>query len=141
MSERFVILAVVLAAALLVYALWKLWQGKRLRSLREITRPVHLPPGVTAGKPTVLYFTTSDCAQCRYQQTPILTQLQARVDVAVHRLDAIEQQTLAKVYGIMTVPTTVVLDPELRPVAINHGVAPLQKLHGQVTPTTQFANQ
>jgi thioredoxin 1 len=141
MSERFVILAVAIAAALLIYALWKLWQRRRLRSLREVTKPVHLPPDVTAGKPTVLYFTTSDCAQCRYQQTPILTQLQARVDVAVHRLDAIEQQALAKVYGIMTVPTTVVLDPELRPVAINHGVTPLQKLHGQVAPTTQFANQ
>lgn len=142
MGERLVILAVGVMAALIVYALWKLWQRRRLRSLREVTKPVHLPPDVTGGKPTVLYFTTSDCAQCRYQQTPILTQLQAGADVAVHRLDAIEQQALAKVYGIMTVPTTVVLDPELRPVAINHGVAPLQKLHGQVgAPTAQFANK
>jgi hypothetical protein len=59
------------------------------------------------------------------QQTPILAQLQNKVDVAVHKLDAIEQEALAQLYGIMTVPTTVVLDAQLRPVAINHGVVPL----------------
>ena len=32
----------------------------------------------------------------------------------------------------MTVPTTVVLDQRLQPVAVNHGVAPLQKLQAQV---------
>ena len=126
------ILAIGITAALIVYALWKVWQQRRLHVLREVTKPVHLPPDVTGGKPTVLYFTTSECAQCRFQQTPILAQLQAKVDVAVHKLDAIEQQTLASVYGIMTVPTTVVLDPDLRPVAINHGVTPLSKLQQQV---------
>ena len=133
MCERLIILAIGVVAALMVYALWRLWQRRRLDTLRAVTAPVYLPPDVTGGKPTVLYFTTADCAQCRLQQSPILTQLQARVDVAVHKLDAIEEQALAKVYGIMTVPTTVVLDPELRPVAINHGVTPLQTLHGQIT--------
>ncbi len=128
------ILAIVMlvVAALVVYALWRLWQRRRLSALRAVTAPIHVPAGVAGGKPTVLYFTTAECAQCRLQQTPILTQLQNKVDVAVHKLDAIEQEALARVYGIMTVPTTVVLDPQLRPVAINHGVAPLQKLHSQV---------
>lgn len=133
MAERVVILAMVVAAALVVYALWRLWQRRRLATLRTVTAPIHVPAGVAGGKPTVLYFTTAECAQCRLQQTPILTQLQNKVDVAVHKLDAIEQEALARVYGIMTVPTTVVLDPQLRPVAINHGVAPLGKLQGQVT--------
>jgi thiol-disulfide isomerase/thioredoxin len=133
MSERVVILAVGVAAALVVYALWRLWQRRRLSTLREVTAPIHVPAGVAGGKPTVLYFTTAECAQCRLQQTPILTQLQNKVDVAVHKLDAIEQEALARVYGIMTVPTTVVLDPQLRPIAINHGVAPLGKLQGQVS--------
>mgnify|MGYP001459947707 CR=1 FL=1 len=132
MAERVVILAMVVAAALVVYALWRLWQRRRLATLRTVTAPIHVPAGVAGGKPTVLYFTTAECAQCRLQQTPILTQLQNKVDVVVHKLDAIEQEALARVYGIMTVPTTVVLDPQLRPVAINHGVAPLGKLQGQV---------
>lgn len=131
--ERPVIVLMGIVAAAMLYAFWQVWQRRRLHTLRKVTAPAHLPPGIAGGKPTVLYFTTTECAQCRLQQTPILTQLQARVDIAVHRLDAIEQETLARVYGIMTVPTTVVLDAELRPVAINHGVTPLQKLHGQVT--------
>ena len=132
MGERVVILAMGVAAALVVYALWWLWQRRRLSALQTVTAPIHVPAGVAGGKPTVLYFTTAECAQCRLQQTPILAQLQNKVDVAVHKLDAIEQEALARVYGIMTVPTTVVLDPQLRPVAINHGVAPLGKLQGQV---------
>lgn len=132
MGERLMMLGIGIAAALVVYALWRLWQRRQLSALRQVTAPIRVPTGVAGGKPTVLYFTTAECAQCRLQQTPILTQLQSKVDVAVHKLDAVEQEALARVYGIMTVPTTVVLDPQLRPVAINHGVAPLHKLQGQI---------
>lgn len=137
MGERLVILGIGIVVALALYALWRLWQRRRLARLREVTAPIHVPPGVATGKPAVLYFTTAECAQCRLQQTPILAQLQNRVDVAVHKLDAIEQEALARVYGIMTVPTTVVLDPHLRPVAVNHGVAPLQKLQSQIASVRQ----
>ena len=135
MLERLIIVVIGVAVALAVYAAWRFWQQRRLHALQVITAPVHLPATVTGGKPAVLYFTTADCAQCRLQQTPILAQLQAKVDVAVHKLDAIEQEALAQLYGIMTVPTTVVLDTQLRPVAINHGVAPLQKLQSQIGAT------
>ena len=135
MFERLVIVAIGVAVAVVAYGAWRLWQRRRLRALQVITAPVHLPATVTGGKPAVLYFTTDECAQCRLQQAPILAQLQARVDVAVHKLDAIEQEALAQLYGIMTVPTTVVLDTQLRPVAINHGVAPLQKLQAQIGAT------
>jgi len=130
--ERLLIVFVAMLAIALLYRLWRLWQHRRLQKLRTVMAPIHLPPGVAGGKPTVLYFSTSECAQCRLQQAPILTQLQSRLDVAVHHIDALEQQALANFYGIMTVPTTVVLDSELRPVAINHGVAPLQTLQSQI---------
>jgi thioredoxin 1 len=132
MMERLLIVLAMGLAALMLYALWRFWQQRHLQTLRTVTAPVYLPPEVDGGRPTVLYFTTAECAQCRLQQTPILVQLQAKVDVAVHKFDAIEQEALARVYGVMTVPTTVVLDAELRPVAVNHGVTPLQKLRGQV---------
>ncbi len=130
MLERVLIVAAIALAAALLYTLWRHWQQRQLQGLQEA--PPALPPSVQGGKPAVLYFTTQECAQCRLQQTPILAQLQARLDVAVHKLDAIEQRALADLYGIMTVPSTVVLNPELRPVAINRGVAPLQKLQRQI---------
>lgn len=141
MGERLMMVALGVVALLALYALWRLWQRRRLSALQRLTAPIHLPPGVAGGKPTVLYFTTAECARCHLQQTPILAQLQTKVDVAIHKLDAIEQETLARVYGIMTVPTTVVLDPQLRPIAVNHGVAPLHKLQGQVLASRETHTQ
>lgn len=132
MLERLLIVLGAILATALLCGIWRLWQRRHLQKLRTVMAPVHLPPDVAGGKPTVLYFSTSECVQCRLQQAPILTQLQSRLDVAVHHIDALEQQSLANFYGIMTVPTTVVLDSELRPVAINHGVTPLQTLQNQI---------
>ena len=132
MVERLVVVGIGVLVALAAYGAWRWWQAQRLQTLATAVTPASLPAGVDGSKPAVLYFTTADCAQCRLQQTPILAQLQNQVDVVVHKLDAIEQEALARFYGIMTVPTTVVLDQRLQPVAVNHGVAPLQKLQAQV---------
>jgi thioredoxin 1 len=132
MMERLIVLAVVVLAALAAYGAWRWWQAQRLQRLATAVAPAPLPVAMDGSKPAVLYFTSPDCAQCRLQQTPILAQLQNQVDVVVHKLDAIEQEALARFYGIMTVPTTVVLDRRRQPVAVNHGVAPLQKLQAQV---------
>jgi thioredoxin 1 len=133
MLERLLIAAVVMAAAALVYGAWRAYGRGRLSAAAEQAAPAEVRRLVDGRRPAVLFFSTADCAQCRLQQGPILSQLSGRVDVAVHKLDAIEQEALARFYGIMTVPTTVVLDAELRPLAVNHGVAPLPKLLAQVT--------
>ncbi len=132
MLERILILTAVTAAAALLYALWRSRQRSRLMAVAEQVAPAEVMQLVDGKRPAVLYFTTSECAQCRLQQTPILSQLAAKVDVAVHKLDAVEQEALARFYGIMTVPTTVILDPQLRPLAVNHGVTPLPKLLAQI---------
>jgi thioredoxin 1 len=133
MLERFLIAAVVVALAAVAYLVWRALQRRRLAVVAEQVTPSEVAQLVDRTRPAVLYFTTPDCAQCRLQQTPILSQLAAKVDVAVHKLDAVEQEALARFYGIMTVPTTVVLDPQLRPVAVNHGVTPLPKLLAQLS--------
>ncbi len=57
---------------------------------------------------------------------------QQRERLQVLKLDAVEHQRLADTYHIMTVPTTVVLDGQRRPVAINHGLATAERLLGQI---------
>ena len=114
------------------YWLWRQVQARRTQALAAAAVPPALANTIDPGRPNLLYFTTEQCAQCRFQQAPILTQLQNKMDVMIHKLDAVEQEALARFYGIMTVPTTVVLDAHLRPVAINHGVAPLHKLQAQL---------
>jgi thiol-disulfide isomerase/thioredoxin len=132
MLERFLILLAGAAIAVIACAAWRVYQRRRLATVAELVAPPEVTQLVGGARPAVLYFTTAECAQCRLQQTPILSQLAAKVDVAVHKLDAVEQEALARFYGIMTVPTTVVLDAQLRPVAVNHGVTPLPKLMAQV---------
>lgn len=81
---------------------------------------------------TLLYFTTDECAQCRFQQSPILDRLKAATTLPIVKINAIESQDLASYYGILTVPSTVLLDAQRKPVAINHGLAHFEKLRLQI---------
>lgn len=135
--ERFLVLLITAALLATVYMLWRWGQTRRLAAAARFPLPPDLETLVAAGRPALLYFTTADCVQCRFRQTPIVQQLTAQSDVAVHTLDAIQHETAARFFGIMTVPTTVWLDAERRPVAVNHGLATLDQLQRQMElPTT-----
>lgn len=132
MVERVMILLIVIVAAIGLWQLWRYYQGKQLLQLASASVPDtlagRLPPG-----PTVLYFTGAHCAQCRLQQTPILTQLVHAVKINLHTVDAVEEESIARFYGVMTLPTTVLLDRSHTPKVINHGLASLPQLRQQVT--------
>ena len=130
--ERLFILILALAATGLIALAWRLLVQSRFARLSSADLPLELAQFANAGQPAVLYFTTENCAQCRFQQSPILGQLVAQTGVAVHAVDAVEQEGLARFFGIMTVPSTVLLDGELRPSSINHGLAPLPRLQEQL---------
>lgn len=132
MADRLLIVVLGIVLALAACAAWRYWQRRRLRTLAVTMAPPDVLRLTDGRRPALLFFSTVDCAQCRLQQAPILALLAAKVDVAIHKLDAVEQEATARFYGIMTVPTTVVLDTQARPVAVNHGVAPLQRLQAQI---------
>ncbi len=117
-----------LALVALAYA-GRLAQRRRLAHLAR--RP---SPELTDGRPVILYFTTAQCAQCRLQQTPILERLLAELShsVVLRRVDALAHEDLARRYGVLTVPTTVILDAQGRPRAINHGLATAERLREQL---------
>ncbi len=131
MIERATILLVVFIVGIGVWQIWRYSQSQRLKQLAQTALPTalagRLPPG-----PTVLYFTGEHCAQCQLQQTPILTQLREIVQINLHTIDAVAEQGLASFYGVMTLPTTVLLDGQHTPKVINHGLAPLPQLRQQV---------
>ncbi|MCE7983991.1 MAG: thioredoxin [Caldilinea sp. CFX5] len=131
MSERGLILLVVVAVTVGLWQLWRFYQMRRLATLAKRSAPAVLAGRLAPG-PTVLYFTGPHCAQCRLQQTPILTQLTAAAPVNLHTIDAVQEEQVARFYGVMTVPTTILLDRTHTPKAINHGLVSLPQLRQQV---------
>ncbi len=90
---------------------------------------------LAGGMPTLVYFWTSDCALCVPQERQI-EQARAALErkgrrLKVRKVNAMEEDELAKAMNVMTVPTTVVLDGSGNVVAWNPGLREAQKLISQ----------
>lgn len=85
-------------------------------------------------RPEVFYFYTQDCVQCRAQQWPALEELAERLPerFTMHRIDALAEPGLADRFGIITVPSTVVVDRTGHVHALNYGYADVDRLEQQV---------
>jgi thioredoxin 1 len=135
--ERLLIVGIAALVSVIGIYLWKAFLTWRIRQLADNATPDELAQLLPNG-PALLYFTSPTCTQCRMQQAPILRQLAQAVPVPIHTIDAVEQESLARFYGIMTVPTTIWLDSQQRPAAVNHGLALLPQLRQQAS---QFVPQ
>lgn len=127
MLER-LLLAAALVVALTIGTymarrLYRRWQWSRARDAAL--------PGTGTGE--VLYFSTPHCAQCRYYQEPEIDRLvlESSDRVMVRTVDA-RTDEMARRFGILTVPSTVVLDPGGRVVAVNNGPASAETLMRQL---------
>ncbi len=90
--------------------------------------------GAQPDKPTIVYFTTPDCAPCKTIQRPALEKLTSLFGerLSVIEIDALQNPELAKTWGVMSVPTTFLLDSRGRARYVNNGVARLEKLLEQM---------
>jgi thiol-disulfide isomerase/thioredoxin len=90
------------------------------------------------GRASVVAFSTPSCAACHVAQAPALDALSRQLgDIAVRvlKVDAAERPEVAKQFGVLTVPTTVVLAANGRVAAVNHGFASTDRLAAQVLAT------
>ncbi len=139
MAERFFILALFGLTVAAAWAASRWWLGLRVQQLQRTDAPPELEAlGLPSAQPAILYFTTTTCGICRLQQAPALKQVTQRLagGVSVHQLDAVAAEALARHYGVLTVPTTVILDPQRRPRHVNHGLAPAHQLLQQLEAIT-----
>ena len=87
-----------------------------------------------AGIPAILYFTTPTCMPCKTVQRPALRQLQNHLGdgIQVIQVDASERPDLADYWGVLSVPTTFIIDPAGEPRRVNHGVTRAEQLLQQI---------
>ena len=85
-------------------------------------------------KPVIVYFTTPDCVPCKTIQRPALDKIKTLLGerLQVIEIDASERPDLAKSWGVMSVPTTFLLDAHGEARYVNNGVARVEKLMEQV---------
>jgi hypothetical protein len=131
MAERLLIVAGLAALLAGAWALLRLRHRRRLRALAG-ERPLEgLVPG---GRPAVVAFTLPGCAECRARQAPALEQLRAGRGgtVAVATLPADAHPAVVERLGILTVPSTAVLDADGQVRFLNHGFADAARLAAQL---------
>lgn len=129
MLLRLLIATAIVALGLLVYRGAVAWQRSRARgALKGVDN--RLP-----GRPLILYFTIPGCTPCRTVQGPALQAIQAEwgARLQVITYDVEERGDLAKAWGVLSVPTTLVFSPADRLVAVNPGVAHADKLRRQLS--------
>lgn len=129
MIERLIIALILLAAGVIIYQLYT------RKQLKQIEATVTIDPilqGIVPGTPTIVYFTTPNCIPCRIQQQPALEQLKREANVQVVKIDATQNPDAADRWGVMSAPTTFVLDAKWKPIEVNHGVADVAKLRQQI---------
>lgn len=131
MAERLLILALVAAVVLLAVAALRLGAVWRRRVAGGIAPRPEL---VAHGRPLLLAFSTPNCADCRYRQAPAVEQVRAALGAAIEtrHVDASRDPDVAAHFGILTAPSTVILDSHGRVVARNDGFAAAERLLEQL---------
>jgi thiol-disulfide isomerase/thioredoxin len=121
-------------AGLLILSGWALWAVLNRSALKRAGVQLPILPGYRSGRPAILYFTTPTCAPCRTVQRPALEALKQRLGegLQVLEVDASRRTDLADAWGVLSVPTTFVIDAGGRPRHVNHGVATTEKLFDQL---------
>jgi thioredoxin-like negative regulator of GroEL len=130
MPER-LLLALLLAAAAVI--VWRLYGRLSLRRLQQASADPALA-AAAPGTPVIVYFTTPFCAPCRTQQRPALDQIAAQFGAGVQivQVDAAAEPEAADRWGVLSAPTTFVLDAMHQPRYVNRGVATAATLREQL---------
>ena len=135
MAERLaiiVLVAVMVTAAVLVIRRWNARRVSELIGQAPLWDALGESPD---GRRTLVAFSTPSCAACHTAQAPAIKAVEQQLgaaEIRVIKVDASKQPEVARAFGVLTVPSTVVLEPAGRVVAVNQGFAPSRRLIEQL---------
>jgi len=135
--ERLLILIAFLAVATSVVLLVRAYAMSRIRHLmaQPPTQAWNDLGTAPDGRPTLLSFSTPSCGACHSAQAPAIARVERLLGDGQLRLiqvDAARDPAVAAAFGVMTVPSTVILAPRGNVVAVNQGFAPTARLIEQL---------
>lgn len=132
MIERFIITLAIMSIGIgTTYFL-------RKRNLEHATARIRyrdpLLEQLSTDRPTILYFTADYCAACRFQQSPALEELASTLgeSLQIIEIDVEKQASDAERWGIMSLPTTYILNSKGQATAVNYGFASAHQLMQQL---------
>lgn len=137
LADRVIILVSFIALILIISVATKRWARTRLNRLQaqsstRLWQALGVEPD---GRPTVVTFSTPSCAVCRSAQLPALQALEQGFGsqlVRIIKVNAAEHPEIANAFGVLTVPTTIIMTTDGRVAAANNGFAPADRLSLQV---------
>ena len=126
--ERLLIAVVISGLAIAAFTLFNRLTLKRATS--KVSRFESYRPGL----PAIVYFTTPSCVPCKTVQRPAIERIKNKMGqwFQVIEVDASAQPDLAQEWGVMSVPTTFVIDSSGKPRYVNHGVTNAETLINQL---------
>jgi thioredoxin 1 len=134
MIERLMIAAGIAALFGLLRLAFRAYGASRLDRATEALTPDLLAKLGLKSRPGIVYFWTETCGQCRTMQAPALDRVtEALPQVEVVSINAVERWKVASRFGVLTVPTTAVIDGAGSLRAVNHGYADVETLRSQLT--------
>lgn len=133
MLDNELILRLLAALAILSGGAALYWLGNRV-ILTRARQQVRSLESTRRGRPLLLYFSSPTCAPCHTVQRPTIQRLGELIGerLEIVEIDASQSPEVADRWGVLSVPTTLLIDSQGQPRYVNHGVAPLDKLAQQI---------
>lgn len=135
-DERALLLLTLAALVSLAVMAVRAWHARHARRVRAASPAWGALGEQPDGRRTVIAFSTPSCAACHKAQAPAINLAEQRVGparVRVIRVDTARRPEVARAFGVLTVPSTVVIDASGEQiVALNQGFAPSRRLIEQL---------
>jgi thiol-disulfide isomerase/thioredoxin len=133
MAERLLILGLVALIWGLIYLAYRAYKGWQVAKIAATASHDPLILRLEPGRPAIVLFTADFCGPCKTQQRPILRQLgQKMAGLQILEVDVQAEPEAAQRWGVLTLPTTFILDAQGQAREVNYGVASADKLTKQL---------
>jgi thioredoxin-like negative regulator of GroEL len=137
MTERVLVLVVLAAVVAAAVFIAREWSRRKVHSLTKVggSETWQNLGEQPDGRRALVSFSTPSCAACHTAQAPAVKAVESQLgpeSVRVIKIDTARQPDVARAFGVLTVPSTIVLAPSGQVVAVNQGFAPSRRLVEQL---------